>query len=187
VTRNVSGKYPSDWLKRRERVLARDNHECQACEISNERAEEKYGRGLHAHHIDPINNGGGHNVNNLITLCEGCHIQTHRRHTEAPFEAIEWYECAYCGREHSSLEEHKGSFCSKVCVARNRTEKLKNVLMDDGSICSTCFSHFPDGADACPNCGNWAANERNESLLADSTTDWEYILLRISYWIEFSE
>ena len=48
----------------RKTVLQRDNYECQICTKSTN---------LHIHHIIKRVNGGNHDPNNLITLCDSCH------------------------------------------------------------------------------------------------------------------
>ena len=50
--------------------LNRDNYTCQCCKT-------KKGT-LHAHHIIYRRNGGADTLDNLITLCEGCHKKLHR-------------------------------------------------------------------------------------------------------------
>ena len=54
----------------RAEVRKRDNYTCQMCGIT----ENKLNKKLHTHHIDydPKNN----RLDNLITLCTTCHIQT---------------------------------------------------------------------------------------------------------------
>ena len=32
---------------------------------------------LHVHHILPINHGGDHHIDNLISLCRDCHEEEH--------------------------------------------------------------------------------------------------------------
>lgn len=66
-----SNKYPDDWDKIRRQVFMRDNYRCQECGVHGDNAE------LHAHHQTPISEGGGHDINNLITLCQRCHNKKH--------------------------------------------------------------------------------------------------------------
>ena len=61
-------KYPRNWKKIREQVLARDGDLCVRC---GEGEEE--GKTLDADHIWPIHLGGTHDLWNLRTLCEECH------------------------------------------------------------------------------------------------------------------
>ena len=53
------------WQETREKVLERDNHQCQACGKETK---------LHVHHITPISAGGPRfETNNLVTLCMSHH------------------------------------------------------------------------------------------------------------------
>ncbi|MFX0063206.1 MAG: RNA-guided endonuclease IscB [Candidatus Hermodarchaeota archaeon] len=54
-------------------IRARDNHTCQLCQ-----GKSKVRR-LECHHIISRNDGGTDAPNNLITLCEECHDQVHKR------------------------------------------------------------------------------------------------------------
>ena len=53
-------------LKRRDL----DNWRCQSC--------GRAGR-LEVHHVKAMRDGGGHELENLRTLCRGCHIAIHRQ------------------------------------------------------------------------------------------------------------
>jgi 5-methylcytosine-specific restriction endonuclease McrA len=67
---------PHDWPRRRESVWARDNGRCQRCglEVSLNEA--------HIHHILRRAHGGGHDEENLITLCRDCHALREDGHDE---------------------------------------------------------------------------------------------------------
>jgi hypothetical protein len=75
----VEGEYSiySDWEKHRKKALERDEHQCQICGLSNEEHKEKFGRGIHVHHIIPIrifeDPEDANGLNNLITLCQPHH------------------------------------------------------------------------------------------------------------------
>jgi len=76
------GEYPPDWEYRSKIVRERDDNRCRKC--------GKKGV-LHVHHIDLVKNGGvsvgwgpfrikrggNHFLDNLITLCLGCHLKEH--------------------------------------------------------------------------------------------------------------
>lgn len=64
-----TGEYPDDWDDRRERVLERDDYQCQRCGATDTT--------LHVHHVTPISKGGSHRLSNLETLCESCHAEEH--------------------------------------------------------------------------------------------------------------
>ena len=58
------------WRKLRLEVLDRDRWRCQAC--------GKAGM-LEVDHIQPLEDGGSDEPDNLQVLCRGCHIDKHRR------------------------------------------------------------------------------------------------------------
>lgn len=89
--------YPKDWKIRRQAVLLRDNFSCKKCGndfgcffvSSNDWYSEFFDysekpirkvsagficKGAHVHHVNRISNGGTHNLENLILLCEDCHM-----------------------------------------------------------------------------------------------------------------
>jgi hypothetical protein len=69
-------EYPEDWDKRRRKVYQRDNYRCQNCKQGggpNGKAE------VHAHHIVPVERGGTHKLDNIVTLCSRCHSLVHNR------------------------------------------------------------------------------------------------------------
>lgn len=54
------------WRNRRDEILARDNHQCQDCGKQTL---------LDVHHIKPKCKGGTDDPDNLISLCEDCHVK----------------------------------------------------------------------------------------------------------------
>ncbi|MFC1573288.1 HNH endonuclease [Candidatus Eisenbacteria bacterium] len=54
----------------RSRVLARDRHRCQAPGCARTRF-------LEVHHVRPVARGGSNRLENLTTLCSGCHRLQH--------------------------------------------------------------------------------------------------------------
>jgi len=54
-------------------ILSRDTYTCQYCK--NKRKDSR----LHVHHIQPKSQGGTDQPNNLITLCESCHDDLHKK------------------------------------------------------------------------------------------------------------
>ena len=97
----------------RQEVLRRDGHKCARC--------DKSGCRLTMHHIMPRGEGGGDNVENLITLCVPCHdlvervgILRTRRMIEAgpavspapyllPNDALDWRTWVYGGARNPNL------------------------------------------------------------------------------------
>jgi hypothetical protein len=66
--------YGPSWPKQREKALERAGYECEHTGISQEKHKEKYGTGLHVHHIEPFSKYGVDNheeanrLNNLRVL-----------------------------------------------------------------------------------------------------------------------
>lgn len=58
------------WQRVRREVLERDGYRCTRC--------GRAGR-LEVDHIRPVYAGGSDDLDNLRTLCRGCHIDRHRR------------------------------------------------------------------------------------------------------------
>lgn len=58
------------WQKQRRRALHRDKYQCRKCEQTWDETP------LHVHHLIPKLDGGRDDLDNLITLCESCHIST---------------------------------------------------------------------------------------------------------------
>lgn len=59
----------------RDLALARDLHTCQA--PSRLSGLAPCAGGLHVHHVLPRSRGGGHALENLLTLCQTCHAYVH--------------------------------------------------------------------------------------------------------------
>lgn len=55
-------------------IIDRDGYKCQMCGITQDDALGN-GHGLCAHHIVPSNAGGSDDDENLITLCQSCHMK----------------------------------------------------------------------------------------------------------------
>lgn len=54
------------WRNRRDEILARDNYRCRDC------GQQTH---LDIHHLKPKRNGGTDDPDNLISLCEDCHVK----------------------------------------------------------------------------------------------------------------
>lgn len=63
-----SYSYPPDWEYRAEIVKKRDKYLCQKCGESDN---------LCVHHKRAVKLGGDHFLDNLITLCNNCHLKEH--------------------------------------------------------------------------------------------------------------
>lgn len=68
----------TEWRRRREKVLSRDNHQCVNC-----RCEKQ----LEVHHIVPVSAGGEDGISNLCTLCSDCHRRAHNQRSEPEEES----------------------------------------------------------------------------------------------------
>ena len=165
----MHSKYPSDWDKRRLTVFKRDQWECRGCEFT---PDEKNGEGLHAHHVTPISEGGGHSLDNLMTLCEDCHVGVHSSSQEGPkLTPIEMYSCVRCDDEFPEGDDYRGSYCTERCWLMEKADKAINALEYNGGICATCYTRFPPSDDICPRCGNWDAGENHRDELGDVQVD----------------
>lgn len=60
--------YGSDWSWIRTRAKERDGNKCLDCRTDKQ---------LVTHHIQPFDEGGTHDMENLKTLCRSCHMITH--------------------------------------------------------------------------------------------------------------
>jgi len=151
--------YPADWQKRRARVFKRDGYSCQNCNYQP--PEDGNGkRGLHAHHQKRISDGGGHSLDNLITLCEECHFEVHSTGGIDQVPPPEMHACSYDG-----CDEVRGKwalqngYCNVQCEYRDKAESIVAELEREESFCSSCFANWPPESEVCPNCGNWAPDE----------------------------
>ena len=71
------------WERTRRAAVARDGYRCRQC--------GKPGR-LEAHHEPPLEDGADpYDVDGILTLCRGCHIERHRSDSMMPGRA-EWRE-----------------------------------------------------------------------------------------------
>lgn len=80
--------------RNRELAIKRDQYRCQYCR----RRDDGY-IDLHVHHIRPVSNGGTHDLDNLVTLCNNCHNRVHHGQfddrEELPPEIIDELNSAY--------------------------------------------------------------------------------------------
>lgn len=64
----------SAWRRKRRKILARDNYECQVC-----KQEGRYNKGVVVHHIEHLEDRKDLALedDNLLTVCEACHNRLH--------------------------------------------------------------------------------------------------------------
>jgi len=170
----MNSDYPPDWNRRRLKIFKQYDWECQDCGrvFSRDSCSE-----LHAHHIRPISEGGGHSLENLLPLCADCHYDLHGSGQTVDLRPRETYDCVYCDFSYPENTGYKGSYCSKWCWASHKAENQINRIEHDGTICSTCFADFEEGdGGACPNCGNWDPHENNRDELGPVEVDLKNLL-----------
>lgn len=65
----------TEWIKKREEILKRDNYECQHCKLKGKVTNKK----LTVHHIKHYRDEPSLALtdSNLITLCGACHNKEH--------------------------------------------------------------------------------------------------------------
>lgn len=64
----------TEWKWIRNEIIIRDNYECQECGSLGGRKGDTE---LHVHHIEQVQDGGSDDRDNLITLCDECHVLEH--------------------------------------------------------------------------------------------------------------
>ena len=69
----------------RQIVLERDSNQCQRCgaEIT---PKDEAGADFQLHHIIPVAAGGANKPDNLVTLCNDCHMRAHQQMKTLPEE-----------------------------------------------------------------------------------------------------
>jgi len=82
-----------DALKKR--VKDRDGNECYICGSPKR---------LHVHHIIPRNLGGPHTMENLVTLCSGCHMSIESGNIEVAINSCVRRAIRATAPQHPSVE-----------------------------------------------------------------------------------
>ena len=67
----------AEWDRAKKQAKRRDQYRCQNCRTTE---ADVWGLDLQVHHIRPVKNGGGNELENLVTLCNSCHWRLHRQH-----------------------------------------------------------------------------------------------------------
>lgn len=90
--------YGPNWSRQRRKARERDGYQCRHCGMTDEKHKEEYGRELHVHHIERFNDfdlgdpfhdyPGANDLDNLVTLCRGCHDRFEGKYPELSVE--EW-------------------------------------------------------------------------------------------------
>ena len=127
----------------REYVLFRDGHECQCC---HGKSKDKI---LNVHHIES-RKIGGNAPNNLITLCETCHIGYHKGIIKLPkaiHRGMSFKDATFMGIMRWALYEKLKTIYSDVKLTYGYITKnirIKNGLPKDHYIDARCISGNPN-------------------------------------------
>lgn len=92
-------------------VLSRDNHSCQKCKAKNTK--------LHVHHIVFRSNSGTDSPDNLVTLCEACHSELHKKQ-DAQKESLKFQKKVQTNT--------KGA--TKVSIVKSQIKKQFGVFVE---------------------------------------------------------
>lgn len=93
------GTYGPCWEEKRDKRIARDDHQCVVCGVSQDEHYKRYRADLHVHHIIPrreFTSGGetdwkeANQLSNLVTLCNSCHPKYEERPPEFFESILEW-------------------------------------------------------------------------------------------------
>jgi hypothetical protein len=74
----AGSNYGHEWRMQRTSCLQRDNYTCQQCAATD---------GLEVHHWEPYRFSFDNSLENLVTLCAGCHRDTHEMYRREGFIA----------------------------------------------------------------------------------------------------
>ena len=127
----------------REYVLFRDGHKCQCC---HGKSKDKI---LNVHHIESRKTGGNA-PNNLITLCETCHIGYHKGIVKLPkaiHRGMSFKDATFMGIMRWALYEKLKTIYSDVKLTYGYITKnirIKNGLPKDHYIDARCISGNPN-------------------------------------------
>jgi hypothetical protein len=109
--------YPDDWDQRRRDVYRCDDHTCQNCGAEDTE--------LHAHHIQPVSEGGSHDAENLTTLCADCHAEAHDADICVICGGLAWTPTAVCDGEDHEMIGGVCDNCSRGVYAKRHDHRLQ--------------------------------------------------------------
>ncbi|QZY01180.1 HNH endonuclease (plasmid) [Halobaculum rubrum] len=124
---NETDRYPSNWKSVRQRILQRDEYQCQNQGCDTQGGPHSTAK-LQVHHKTPLSEGGSHRTSNLITLCQTCHSDHHGWPIGRNDEGQLWLHgsgddlLVRCGR------------CNQVAILRRNPD-------DNRIICSECGNY----------------------------------------------
>jgi len=123
------------WESARAQALQRDQRRCQYC-----RKTEAYDSSLdlQVHHIKPVSEGGTHDLENLVTLCNKCHWRLHNNFESEEYlrpELLNEYEAMTVSPKvgRPDVEDLRGAAPEIVELLRaNGPMQLKNIIKQTG-------------------------------------------------------
>lgn len=124
--------YPDDWNRRRKRVYKRDNWTCQTC---GRKGWRKGNAELHAHHILPKSKGGGHQLSNLVTLCDRCHAEYHgdKRLLSDQQDTRSFFRKLFYGDPQESRKRKKKRRAGLKKLNKEASKRKKTATQNSGS------------------------------------------------------
>jgi hypothetical protein len=149
----MTNSRPSDWNKRRELILERDEYKCQNCGQSYSNLE--------VHHIVPLENGGSNSIGNLTTLCQDCHGSIHSNSKTAPTRSsnpssktasTQTNNSSSVGRAPSQKQRQSCPECTHSDCSHDRYDGR-------ATFCNNCrtlwrYEHNSWDVAACPDCNS---------------------------------
>ena len=127
---------PADWDERRCYVLERDGDKCVRCGATES---------LHVHHIDPKVVSQNHSVDNLIALCEPCHIAEGKRQPAGRVTDRERQVLLRLSlfAEHVCIKNRRCCEC-ETRLGRGELAYVRKTGSDDELLhCETCIVAVP--------------------------------------------
>lgn len=79
-------KLPSDWKQRKEMAWLRDNGKCDRC------GNKVLLKNAYSQFAKEIENGGGYNFENIITLCNDCNLILKKQDSKVNISSTEIYD-----------------------------------------------------------------------------------------------
>jgi hypothetical protein len=117
----------------RETVLKRDNYQCVKCGTNEH---------LNVHHKDfsGRTDAPNHQIDNLETLCDACHIVVHKIRGD---RSIVTTTCQYCGVSFDvwacRLKNGRNKYCSEACKLAKMSQPKTSFTVN----CLVCGKEFP--------------------------------------------
>lgn len=84
----TDSRRPSNWDVIRRKTLRRDQYRCQNSDC-RATAASRPSIDLQVHHRLPVEHGGDHSDNNLITVCNMCHQSLHRLESDSENKTLD--------------------------------------------------------------------------------------------------